>query len=78
MCSSTVITPGGGEWSYECIDFATELTQCGGCLHDGQGHDCTAIPNALSVGCENGTCAGESVPSMAPLGVTTSNGDVEI
>jgi hypothetical protein len=44
---------------YECIDFATELESCGGCASTGEGADCTSIPNAMSVGCESGVCAGE-------------------
>jgi len=56
---SSVITPAGGEWSYECIDFASELESCGGCASAGEGQDCTTIENAISVGCENGLCAGK-------------------
>jgi len=56
---SSVITPGGGEWSYECIDFTNELASCGGCVADGEGQDCTMIDHAVSVGCDNGLCAGE-------------------
>ncbi|WWC92188.1 uncharacterized protein L201_007142 [Kwoniella dendrophila CBS 6074] len=52
----TVETPSGGEWSYECIDFATELESCGGCIGQG-GQDCTQIPHSVAVGCEVGTCA---------------------
>ncbi|WWC65355.1 uncharacterized protein I303_107973 [Kwoniella dejecticola CBS 10117] len=52
----TVPTVGGGEWAYECVDFATELEACGGCVGAG-GQDCTQIPHSLSVGCEVGTCA---------------------
>ncbi|WVR08514.1 hypothetical protein IAU60_005569 [Kwoniella sp. DSM 27419] len=53
----TVPTGKDGEWAYECIDFATELESCGGCAATGQGTDCTAIPHAASVGCEQGSCA---------------------
>lgn len=55
----TVYTPHGGEWSYECVDFETELEACGGCANGG-GADCTAIDNAMSVGCTRGVCEGES------------------
>ncbi|WWD20612.1 hypothetical protein CI109_105088 [Kwoniella shandongensis] len=53
----TVPTTTGGEWSYECIDFETELESCGGCASTGEGVDCTKIPNVLGVGCESGVCA---------------------
>jgi len=49
----------GNEWAYECIDFANELESCGGCASAGEGQDCSAIPNAVSVGCEAGSCAGK-------------------
>jgi len=42
---------------YECLDVTTELESCGGCVSLGQGRDCTAIPGAWNVGCEQGTCA---------------------
>ncbi|KAJ7071019.1 protein priA [Mycena amicta] len=42
---------------YECIDTAVELESCGGCASLGQGQDCTAIPGAWNVGCEQGRCA---------------------
>ena len=41
---------------FECIDPQTNLEQCGGCLADGTGIDCTAIPGAESVACEAGRC----------------------
>ncbi|CAD6582066.1 MAG: hypothetical protein TREMPRED_003166 [Tremellales sp. Tagirdzhanova-0007] len=53
----SVITPTGGEWAYECIDFATELESCGGCTSTGEGVDCSVIANAVSIGCEKGLCA---------------------
>ncbi|UOH79752.1 hypothetical protein LQV05_000762 [Cryptococcus neoformans] len=53
----TVNSGSGGEWAYECVDFATELESCGGCSSTGEGQDCTQIPNAFSVGCELGSCA---------------------
>jgi hypothetical protein len=43
--------------SYECIDIAVELESCGGCSSLGEGQDCTAIPGAWNVGCEQGACA---------------------
>jgi hypothetical protein len=55
---SSIVVPAGGEWAYECVDLATELESCGGCVASGDGQDCTAIPNALSVGCEIGRCSG--------------------
>jgi hypothetical protein len=58
---------------YECIDFATELESCGGCASTGEGVDCTAIPNALSVGCEKGVCAGKPLllRNLSPTGHLT-------
>lgn len=56
----TVYTPHGGEWAYECVDFETELEACGGCASSGDGQDCTAIPNAMSVGCNRGSCESEA------------------
>lgn len=53
---------------YECIDFATELESCGGCASTGEGADCTSIPNAMSVGCESGVCAGEWCIGHGTLG----------
>ncbi|EIW69981.1 hypothetical protein TREMEDRAFT_17264, partial [Tremella mesenterica DSM 1558] len=53
----SIVTPHGGEWAYECVDYATELESCGGCAATGEGVDCTTIPHAMSVGCENGVCA---------------------
>nr|ODN89988.1 hypothetical protein L203_01905 [Cryptococcus depauperatus CBS 7841] len=52
----TVNSSTNSEWSYECVDFATELESCGGCASSGEGRDCSAIPHALSVGCEIGKC----------------------
>ncbi|OCF31773.1 hypothetical protein I316_06580 [Kwoniella heveanensis BCC8398] len=52
----TVPTAAGGEWSYECVDFLSELESCGGCASTGEGVDCTSIPHADSVGCELGVC----------------------
>ncbi|KAF8078610.1 hypothetical protein FPV67DRAFT_1443941 [Lyophyllum atratum] len=44
----------GGD--YECLDTATELESCGGCASFGDGKDCTAIPGAWNVGCDQGRC----------------------
>lgn len=41
---------------YECVDYATELEFCGGCTTLGKGQDCTQIPGAWNVGCEQGSC----------------------
>lgn len=41
---------------FECIDAATNLEQCGGCVTDGLGQDCTAIPGVESVMCNQGSC----------------------
>ncbi|POY76056.1 hypothetical protein BMF94_0779 [Rhodotorula taiwanensis] len=50
---------------FECIDPTTNLEQCGGCLADGTGVDCTTIHGAESVSCEAGRCIVMScVPGM--------------
>ncbi|KAJ8296296.1 Peroxisomal adenine nucleotide transporter 1 [Rhodotorula toruloides] len=41
---------------YECIDSQTNLEQCGGCVADGTGVDCTAIFGVESVECDAGKC----------------------
>ncbi|GAA6048211.1 hypothetical protein JCM3770_003713 [Rhodotorula araucariae] len=41
---------------YECIDAQTNLEQCGGCIADGTGVDCTGIFGVESVSCEAGRC----------------------
>jgi hypothetical protein len=43
---------------YECLDTATELESCGGCVTLGQGQDCNKIEGAWNVACERGTCKG--------------------
>ncbi|EIN13865.1 hypothetical protein PUNSTDRAFT_95251 [Punctularia strigosozonata HHB-11173 SS5] len=48
------------DWMYECVDFATDLTSCGGCSALDSSRDCTAIPNALAVSCVRGGCAVQS------------------
>ncbi|TFK77087.1 hypothetical protein BDN72DRAFT_884676 [Pluteus cervinus] len=47
----------GSLGGYECIDTVNDLESCGGCVTTGQGQDCTAIPGAWNVGCEQGVCA---------------------
>ena len=42
--------------AYECLDTRNELMSCGGCATLGTGTDCTGIPGALSMGCEEGRC----------------------
>ncbi|BGP18964.1 hypothetical protein JCM10213_004205 [Rhodosporidiobolus nylandii] len=41
---------------YECIDIQTNLEQCGGCVLNGEGQDCTAIFGVETVSCEAGSC----------------------
>ncbi|KAI0735171.1 hypothetical protein C8Q76DRAFT_791743 [Earliella scabrosa] len=41
---------------WECLDTRTELQSCGGCASTGAGEDCTAIPGAWNVGCNEGKC----------------------
>lgn len=41
---------------FECIELATELNSCGGCLALGAGQDCSTIANARATGCEGGSC----------------------
>lgn len=63
-CPSTVFCPDGLSacpipatlGGYECVDVKTELEQCGGCLADGAGQDCTQIPGVSGVGCQSGKC----------------------
>ncbi|KAK4050110.1 hypothetical protein OIV83_003681 [Microbotryomycetes sp. JL201] len=45
-----------GAGGYECLDIQSSLESCGGCASTGEGEDCSAIPHALGVGCEAGTC----------------------
>jgi hypothetical protein len=51
---SSINTPGGGEWAYECVDFANDLEHC-----SGEGISCSDIPHSVSVGCDAGTCVGK-------------------
>lgn len=50
---------------YECVEVQRDLESCGGCVaHDspfgertaGGGRDCSAIPHADGVKCQNGVC----------------------
>ncbi|TCD63343.1 hypothetical protein EIP91_005644 [Steccherinum ochraceum] len=43
------------EEGYECTDFE-DFFSCGGCGTVDIKHDCTMIPNALGVSCEQGSC----------------------
>ncbi|KAH9929826.1 uncharacterized protein B0H18DRAFT_873667, partial [Fomitopsis serialis] len=58
------------EWvqqGFECVDLREDLTSCGGCGAVDVQHDCTAIPNALGVSCEVGTCRVQSCrPGFTP------------
>lgn len=45
-----------GTGSWECVDIQAELQSCGGCVANGEGQDCTLIPGASGVGCQNGAC----------------------
>ncbi|GAA6028456.1 hypothetical protein JCM8097_007037 [Rhodosporidiobolus ruineniae] len=46
--------PSGG---FECIDTATSLNSCGGCVGAGEsGQNCLAIPGALNVQCMDSKC----------------------
>jgi hypothetical protein len=56
--SSSINTPSGGEWAYECVDFANDLENC-----SGEGVNCADIPHSLSVGCDAGRCIGKSFHS---------------
>ncbi|GAA5973385.1 hypothetical protein JCM11641_003104 [Rhodosporidiobolus odoratus] len=41
---------------YECVNVETNLEQCGGCVTDGVGQDCTMISGVETVSCEAGRC----------------------
>ncbi|GAA6042644.1 hypothetical protein JCM8097_008264 [Rhodosporidiobolus ruineniae] len=47
---------GSSYGAFECIDTQTNLEQCGGCVTDGSGQDCTAIFGAEGVECSAGRC----------------------
>lgn len=47
--------------NYECVNTASDLESCGGCIHplpgrSNLGEDCTGISNALNVACVGGRC----------------------
>ncbi|KAH8094724.1 hypothetical protein BXZ70DRAFT_1010014 [Cristinia sonorae] len=44
------------EEGFECADFGSDLTSCGGCGSVNVRYDCTAVPNALGVSCVEGAC----------------------
>ncbi|OCF56600.1 hypothetical protein L486_05452 [Kwoniella mangroviensis CBS 10435] len=54
--SSRFFTHGG----YECVDTHADVESCGGCTFafpgQTQGQDCTALPNAIDVACNAGSC----------------------
>lgn len=41
---------------YECLDPLADLQSCGGCESMGTGKDCTVIPGARWMGCNQGVC----------------------
>ncbi|EAL19717.1 hypothetical protein CNBG3450 [Cryptococcus deneoformans B-3501A] len=41
---------------YECLDPLADLQSCGGCESMGTGKDCTVIPGAKWMGCNQGVC----------------------
>ncbi|KAH8915625.1 hypothetical protein BT69DRAFT_1286504 [Atractiella rhizophila] len=41
--------------AFECLDPATELNSCGGCIGQG-GVDCEALPGVASVSCQQSQC----------------------
>lgn len=53
--SSCLINPGFSKQT-ECLDLRTTLDSCGGCTSQGEGLDCTQIPNVEDVNCEYGAC----------------------
>ncbi|GAA5838655.1 hypothetical protein JCM3766R1_001553 [Sporobolomyces carnicolor] len=42
--------------TYECVDTASELENCGGCASRSLGEDCTQIKGALGLACQSGRC----------------------
>lgn len=55
-CPSSSSPSNPSSAGYECLDPRTELQSCGGCATLGEGMDCTAIPGAMGVGCQDGQC----------------------
>lgn len=47
---------GLGNKAYECIDTSNQSDSCGGCVLEGDGEDCSQLPNVSSVRCELGSC----------------------
>lgn len=45
---------------FECFDLKVDLRACGGCAALNKVHDCTTIPGAKGVSCEEGTCMVQS------------------
>lgn len=41
---------------FQCVDFQTDLKNCGGCSSFYKGSDCTAIPHTARGTCVQGTC----------------------
>ncbi|ORY90684.1 hypothetical protein BCR35DRAFT_349630 [Leucosporidium creatinivorum] len=41
---------------FECIDSQNNLEQCGGCVTNGEGEDCTMIHGVEAVECQQGRC----------------------
>jgi len=48
--------PGLTAGDYDCLDTTSELTSCGGCASNGRGQDCSALPGAWNVACEQAAC----------------------
>lgn len=40
----------------QCIDSQNNLEQCGGCVTNGEGEDCTMIHGVEAVECQEGRC----------------------
>lgn len=56
--TACAVTSEGILSGYECLDTDVELESCGGCASIGEGQDCTAIPGAWNIGCNQGKCEG--------------------
>ncbi|KAI0931626.1 hypothetical protein AcW2_000472 [Taiwanofungus camphoratus] len=73
LASSPVSLSEWIEQGFECVDFSEDLTSCGGCGSVDAQYDCTAVPNALHVSCNVGSCRVDSCKpgySLAPDGKT--------
>ncbi|KAI0287723.1 hypothetical protein BC826DRAFT_916706, partial [Russula brevipes] len=42
--------------AFECVDFLSDLSSCGGCAMDDVAHDCNTIDHARGVECVSGHC----------------------